>query len=431
MGVTIGPTTSAGQSPVTGTPDDEDDDVKQADGAQPVSKRDEVPDPDTVVTMPLRIQVLDTGDGARPGDDGAPLRADGISGVGARSVDAGGAQAVLLDTASAYDQMGGVLEMQFQKLVKDTQGRMDELNHQIGEIDDRIKQCHDQIEKLNHLMQKLTELEPRLRDIIGADKDKNAAQEKTDFEHFLAAELKKDGIDLDPARVHELVDGLAKGGNAAAGLAAYIMVTIVNTDATTSPTDKSAQGERLAEIADKAESYAGADDKHQGEASAALVQALTPSSAPLTKDASDAAQNGVTVDGVTLSPGLMKACLATDDPKKAFVTVMDTLETSLSDNLNRINHEEAELRAQVRALERQMQAAGLDLQKEQAEVNRALNGNAKAKERIMTRVSKLLEDQMSVSEQARQIFADELSKALVSTADLIRASTEKDQPGAR
>src|SRR5689334_8909479 len=104
---------------------DETEDVPEAAPAQVE------PNPDQVVPMPLPMQQVNQGGStARPGDGDQPLRADAVSGSSAR-VDSAACQAMMMDVAASYDQMGQQMQMQFARLMAESRGRKEEIEQTI------------------------------------------------------------------------------------------------------------------------------------------------------------------------------------------------------------------------------------------------------------------------------------------------------------
>ncbi|MCC6808295.1 MAG: hypothetical protein IT381_12805 [Deltaproteobacteria bacterium] len=429
MSSTIGPggvrPFSAGDVVVDGS---EDADGTEKSKETKKAKGPEMPS-DIVVTAPLQMLNADgTAVGPRPGDGNEPLSIDAAGGPG--KADPSTAQGLLLDMASGYDQMSQHLNMMFQRVMQDARGRKEELEHQIGEIENRIKVCRETIDKLTHLLEKITQLMPKIMEMVGAENKENAEQMKARLEALIADELKKAGIDMPKEQVKNIVDGIASGDNAATGLAIYMVLTIAQAGAGTAA-DKQDAANRLSGVADRAEKYAEASDDDRAAASQALIDSLVPPGTPATAAGADAAKNGVAVEGVSISSDTMKTAMAMNDPKQAAAYVMDQVTKQIEAKVDKLEADIEQMRAEQRALRHEMQEIDKDVEKNQRETQQAVDKNSKQKEKVLDRVTTILENEVRVSDEAKQFFCDRISAQLSVLAQSIADNAAKEGRNAR
>ncbi len=465
---------------------------------------------------------------AKPDDGKAPL--PGIDAASSTRPSVDPAVAMLDDVSNAYNQMEMSVEFMYNRLIQEAKSNKAELEDQIKNIDKQIELLKEQGKKLDIIMAKVTELMPKFMQLVGSDEGvKQCGQYKNDFNQqeqqfadFLAKELKAIGIDLDPAKLQSLVEGMSKGGQAGMALAMMLVFAIAEASAdisiqnsrkaeqpqagdqpsdptaqsppqdqtsstpppqtdptatgttdptatgttdptatgtTTPPTTGETEGkppvdappeainagfdpakleEKLNAIADKAEAYAKADPTEyltwffplqvqSAEftfASMDLMNAIAPglgfglTDAPLTKDFSSAKQNGVKVDGFSMSAAEFQ-CMANlrnmpfgMGPQLATQFAMTIVNKQFETQKVAIEKGIEDLKAQLKDLKKQITEIDQQIAELEKQKAAAIAEVKKQKENAVKTIGGIVEANKGKEDQVKALIVDTLVAAL-------------------
>ena len=225
----------------------------------------------------------------------------------------------------------------------------------------RLNEIKVDLLKINLTLDKIGQLLPNFMAMVGhrppiyAFGVTSDSAARSQFAQWLYSEFRRAGIDIDPARVTELVDGIAMGGAAGMALAIFLVTAIAEASAggtiraTTDPSvangaaaagfDAGTFAARLDQIADKAEAYANGPDEFDffsfmpnqqyAANAAALLGAVFPGlestgSAPLTANFATAQTEGIDVPGFTLTSDQFNTAVALLNQSPAATTAFLT-----------------------------------------------------------------------------------------------------------